>query len=395
MITRRHFLQGTAAGIGALALPTGLVTGANAATSRNVLVVFFLRGGADGINLVIPSGDADYDTIRPTLAVPAAQRLPLDGFFDMNPSLSELQTRFQNQELAVLHAVGSPDTNRSHFDCQDFMERASPGDKSVDDGWLNRALAQIGGNDPLAGISMGSSASGALAGPAQNLSLQSIDDFALGGDFEAERRVALNALHNDPSTLLGERTAQTFSTIDAIASVANDSTVVYPDNSFGRRLRDIAALIRADIGVQVANISIGGWDNHDNQAAEMPGPMRGLSTGLDAFYTDLAGDASRVLTLVITEFGRTAEENGTNGTDHGRASVMLAMGGSAVGGQVHLAGGSWPGLAQTSWDRDLEVTTDFRNVFAEVLDKHLGVTNLAPIFPNFTAQTVNYPGILA
>jgi uncharacterized protein (DUF1501 family) len=397
-LTRRNFLRTTAAGFAAVALP--LVPGrtARGATSRNVLVAVYLRGGADGLNLVIPYADAEYYSLRPTIAVPSGQYVPVTGLFGMHAGISDLQSLYASGDLAVVHCVGSTDETRSHFDAQDYMERAAPGDKSVVDGWLNRYLADAGGGSVLAGVTLGWSREASLEGSAPNLSMPSIRSFDLGGSHVEERKAAIHSLHGaDPGSLLSERTEETLAVVDAIAGISTDTAVLYPDNHFARQLRDVAALIRADLGVHVAAVSLGGWDNHDDQVAEMQGPMETLSQALSAFYQDLGGDAGRVLTLVMTEFGRTVEENGTFGADHGRGSLMFALGGGVAGGRVILKDDTWPGLTPNDgWPRrDLDVTTDFRDVFAEVLDRHLGLVDLSPIFPGFTPQASNYPGLYA
>ncbi len=392
MLTRRRFLQVGAAGTAALLLPP---PGARAATSRNVLVVVFLRGGADGIHMVVPTGDPEYAVLRPTLALPQDQLLPLTSFFGLNPELADLQPLYDAGELAVIHCVGSPDDNRSHFDAQDFMERAAPGNKTVYTGWLNRYLEIAGQGAVLAGVTLGNAKAKSLEGPAPNLALGSVDDFALTNVLRDERKAAIQAMHAGRGDLLASRTDETLAVVETLAGVSTQTPVTYPDHGFARDLRDIAALIRADVGVHVAAVSLGGWDSHDDQINHMQRPMQRLAPALAAFHQDLGADASRVLTLVMTEFGRTVEENGTQGADHGRASMMLALGGGVGGGRVILESDTWPGLTQNQGypRRDLEVTTDFRDVFAEVLTRHLGVADPSPMFPGFSVDPANRPGL--
>jgi uncharacterized protein (DUF1501 family) len=395
-LTRRNFLRTTAAGLATVALPLVPSRTARGATSRNVLVAVYLRGGADGLNLVIPYADAEYYSLRPTTAVPAGQYVPVTGLFGMHSSISELQALYASGDLAVVHCAGSTDQTRSHFDAQDYMERAAPGNKSVVDGWLNRYLAAVGQGSALAGVTLGWSREASLDGLAPNLSMPSLSSFDLGGSHVEERKAAIHSLHGaNPGSLLTERTEETLAVVDAIAGVSTDTAVPYPQTSFARQLRDVAALIRADLGVQVAALSLGGWDNHDDQVVNMQRPMERLSQALSAFYQDLGGDAGKVLTLVMTEFGRTVEENGTFGADHGRGSLMFALGGGVTGGRVILKDDTWPGLTpnESGPRRDLDVTTDFRDVFAEVLDRHLGLGDQSAIFPNFAAQASNYPGL--
>ncbi len=397
MISRRDFLRAGTAGLALLAIPgSGRV--ARAATSRNVLVVVYLRGGADGLSLVAPYGDPEYASLRPTLSLPQNQLNVLDGFFGMHGNLGELAALYGSNELSVVHCSGLTYETRSHFDAQDFMERAAPGDKSVTDGWLNRYLALRGQDSALAGVSIGWSDEAALAGPAASLSLTSLSRFSVSGPFPEERKATMQAMHSQhPNSLLSTKFSDMLATEELLTSVSTDTSVEYPDNSFGRQLRDLAALIRADVGLHVGALSLGGWDHHDDQTGQFENSAARLSTGLGAFYQDLGGDANRVLTLVMTEFGRTVEENGTFGTDHGRGSAMMALGGGVAGGNVLLKNGTWPGLTPNQgWPRrDLDVTTDFRDVFAEVLARHLGLggAQLSSIFPDFTPAAQNYPGL--
>ncbi|NNL66875.1 MAG: DUF1501 domain-containing protein [Myxococcales bacterium] len=399
MLTRRTFLRASAAGfaLAACPLPGRL---ARAATSRDVLVALYLRGGADGLSLIVPHGDPEYATLRPTLALPESELIPMTGFFGMNGNFGELASLYASGQMAAIHCVGSTDDTRSHFDAQDYMERAAPGDKSVSDGWLNRYLALAGEGNVLAGISLGWSDEESLAGPAANLSLSSLSEFRFQGSFPEERKAAIRALHAaHPQSLLSMRTEEALAVEETLSSVSTDTNVTYPQGGLGYRLRDLAALIRADVGVHVAGLSMGGWDHHDAEIEQLGPATSNLSACLGAFYQDLGVDANRVLTLVMTEFGRTVQENGTFGSDHGRGSIMLALGGGVSGGNLLLKDGVWPGLAQNPSGprRDLEVTTDFRDVFAEVLNRHLGVSmaDLGGIFPSFAPDANNFPGLFS
>lgn len=397
MLTRRNFLRGTAAGFALAACPLPGLR-ARAATSRDVLVVLYLRGGADGLSLVAPHGDPEYTTLRPTLALPESELIPMTGFFGMNGNCSELASLYGSGQLSVIHCVGSTDTTRSHFDAQDYMERAAPGDKSVRDGWLNRYLALAGQGSVLAGVSLGWSDEESLAGPAPNLSLTSLSGFGFQGSFPEERKATIRALHAaHPQSLLSVRTEEALAVEETLRAVSTDTAVTYPESGLGRQLRDLAAMIRADVGIHVAGLSTGGWDHHDAATDKIGSVASNLSACLGAFHQDLGSDANRVLTLVMTEFGRTVEENGTFGSDHGRGSIMLALGGGLAGGNVLLKDDVWPGLTQNSSGprRDLEVTTDFRDVFAEVLNRHLGVGmgDLGGIFPGFAPDIDNFPGL--
>jgi uncharacterized protein (DUF1501 family) len=289
-----------------------------------VLVSIFQRGAADGLNTVVPAGDPFYYSSRPTIAVPAGTELPLDGFFGLNPAFDDLQGLYQSGDLCFLHAAGSPDPSRSHFDTQDFMDRAAPGNKSVLDGWLNRYLAVAGGGQLMAGISLSNATSKSLAGPTATLAFESIAGFALSGSWTIERRAALDVRYG----LRGG----------------------YHDQHHLPRRRprcgsqDAAALIKGDIGVRVIALSIGGWDHHTNLPAQLAGLGTELSGCLKAFHDDLGTALNRTLTLVGTEFGRRIDENGGNGADHGHGGVMVAMGGGLAGGHVIVRDGAWPGL---------------------------------------------------
>lgn len=398
MLTRRNFLRAGASGLALLALP-GTSRLASAATSRNVLVVIYLRGGADGLTLVPPYGDAEYTQLRPTISVPQNEMTPLTGFFGMHDSMPALQNLYAGGRLSVVHAVGSTDDTRSHFDAQDFMERAAPGNKTIADGWLNRYLALRGQGQVLAGISMAGNQEVSLVGSSPNLSVSSLSSFRLSGSFTEDRKTAIRALHGvSPDSILSGSVNDVLDVEALLDSIDNDTPVEYPDNSFGRRLRDLAAMIRSDIGIHVAGLSIGGWDTHDDQVGRISGPAGLLSAGVGAFYEDLGGDGDRVLTLIMTEFGRTVVENGTFGSDHGRGSVMMAVGAGIAGGNVLLKDGTWPGLTPSpprEPRRDLDVTTDFRDVFAEVLNRHLGVSTgeLPAVFPDFVPVSENFPGL--
>ncbi len=394
MLTRRRFLQTGAAGLATLAMPLGIGQRAGAAGTDKVLVVLFLRGGADGLHLVPPTLDPAYYDLRPTLQVPAGSELTLDSSFGMHPALSELHGLFHQRKLDVIHAIGSPDDTRSHFDAQDFMELAAPGDRSANQGWLNKTLERIGGGDALAGVTLDIAKDLSLQGPAQSLQLRSVSTYALQGTPVAKRRAGLSSLYDTPGDLLSDHTQEAFDVLDRVNSVDLVTQAPYPGTPLASQLAEIAALIKADIGVRIATTSAHDWDTHDRQAETAYTPMRDLSLSLSAFHQDLGGDASRVLTLVMTEFGRTAIENGAFGTDHGRGSVMFALGGGITGGRV-LQGASWPGLDESDPFRDLPVTTDFRDAFAEVLKRHMGLNSPGQVMPNFTASQNRYPGLYA
>lgn len=426
--TRRRFLRNAGATATAFMLPSsllGLSTRARAQGPDPVLVAVFLRGGVDGLNLVVPHGDDRYYGLRPTIQVPPGEELDLDGFYGLHPALASLTPLFSAGELALVHAVGSPSNTRSHFAAQDFMETAAPDDPGVSSGWLNRLLAAVGAASSWQGITLGSSSALSMQGAAPSLALSSIASFSLPGDEEGRR--ILEALysagglapvdmsgHAMPMTidamraagLLGEVPAdaqalegaqqEAFAALDLIGSVELDDTVAYPQSRLGGALREAAALVKADIGVRVVAVDTGGWDNHSSEVVELSGVAGDLASSLAAFRQDLGADFARTCTLCMTEFGRTAKENGSGGTDHGHGGVMLALGGGVAGGRV-LTRDGWPGLGPGDLHegRDLAATTDFRDAFADVVQHHMGVgqSALSEILPGFQPSANGSPGL--
>ena len=401
-ITRRAFLRTTgAAALSAFVLPRVGVRRVLAAQDTPVLVALYLRGGADGLNLVVPAGDPLYYASRPTIAVPAGSELALDGFFGLNPTLAALLPLYQAGTLAFVHAAGSPDPSRSHFDCQDFMERAAPGNRSIVDGWLARWLASAGAGRAIAGITLRHTRVKAMQGTAPSLAFPTLDGFALSGNAVDARRGALAARYDDVQVgtagqLLGDAGALAFDAIDVLAGIDRTTSVVYPASDLGTALRDAAALIKADIGVRAIAVDLGGWDHHTDTTHRTEDVAPDLALSLAAFSADLGARMATTLTLAMTEFGRRVAENGNDGTDHGHGSVMFALGGGITGGRVLVRGG-WPGLAPPALFRgqDLAVTTDFRNVFAEALHRHLLVntSELAAILPGFAIEPGAFPGL--
>lgn len=395
-ITRRAFLKGASATAGALAFASAWPRAARAAADDPVLVVVYLRGGADGLNLVVPAGDDAYFALRPRIHVPAAELIDLDGFFALHPALGSLLPLYDAGELCWLHAVGSPHETRSHFDAQDFMERAAPGDPFVRDGWLNRYLHVLGGAESWRGITIGSAETLSLAGPSPTLAFASIEEFVLDG--AGGRAEAIAALYDRSSSEpLREAAGAAFDAIGVVAGIDRQSDAIYAPGAFGRALADAAALVRADVGVRVIAVDLGGWDHHADEDGALA-PIAGqLASGLATLRDDLGPHWARTCVLVMTEFGRTAAENGSRGTDHGHGSFMACAGGAVAGGRVLLAGEAWPGLApeRLHEGRDLAVTTDFRDVFAEVLYRHMGAPlgSLGPVLPGHAIESARLPGI--
>jgi uncharacterized protein (DUF1501 family) len=375
-----------------------------AAGKGKVLICLFQRGAADALNVVVPFGDRSYYDLRPNIAIArpggAQGAIDLDGFFGLHPSLAPMKPLWDRGLLAPIHAVGSPSTTRSHFDAQDYMETATPDRKDTHDGWLNRYLAVRGtceGNcaahhDAFRAVAMTAQTPRVLQGPAASVAMSSIDDFtirAAGGD--AERR--LEALYQTGSADLIHGAGTEMFEAMKVLRAANPKQYApaggadYPRTQFGQRLMQIAQLIKADVGLEIAFADIGGWDTHVNQGAangQLANRLDEFSRSIAALVTDLGDRMDDVVILTMSEFGRTARQNGTGGTDHGHAGTMFVIGGNVHGGKVH---GRWPGLApeQLNEGRDLALTTDFRAVFAEVTRKHLGATALDRIFPGYDA----------
>ena len=415
MITRRIFLKNSGlALVGMGAVPSFVFRTVLAAPGderrKKVLITVFQRGGMDGLNTVVPFGEKGYYSSRPTIAIPAPSSkresaLDLNGFFGLHPALKPLHGLYQRQELAIIHAAGSPHSTRSHFDAQDFMESAAPGAKNTSDGWLNRYLQH--NPDPEAtsfrSVAMGTTLPRSLKGEAPTIALGNIDSFDLrAGSLQQQARSAYQTLYDQETNSLLSGTAQEmFQAIDFLkeanpAQYRPAEGVEYPRGRFGQSLRQVAQLIKADIGLEVAFLDINGWDHHVNEGGitgQLNNRLREFSQGLAALYRDLGNRMEDVLILTMSEFGRTVRENGNAGTDHGHANVMFALGGPVKGGKIY---GQWPGLAteQLYEGRDLALTTDFRDVFSEVLVRHLGCSNTDPIFPDFQVDANRFKGML-
>jgi uncharacterized protein (DUF1501 family) len=372
-ITRRQFLTRTGLTVGSFLLPGGVLDARAAVDPSKVLVTVFLKGGADGLNLVIPAGDPNYYDARPHVSIPEGDEIPLDGFFAAHPAFAPLLPVYAGGDLAVVHAVGSTDPTRSHFDARDYMNHAAPGDKSIRDGWLNRYLAKTGLEGCFTAVNIGLDESEALAGPATTLSLLEAGQLYLFGGQEL-RRDYLDILYTGASQHGMEfYMDQALACLDPAALVGPKSSG-YPATELGADLGNLAALIKADVGVHLAGINHPGWDTHNSELRELDSQVDDLARSLAAFYNDLGSHASRTLVLVVTEFGRRLRENST-GTDHGHGSVMFLMGGGVNGGRIHLTNDLWPGLADQDLyeGRDLQVTSDFRSVYFEVLNRFMGL----------------------
>ena len=412
-MNRRFFLKsgGVAlASIGAATTSPSFLARALAQTSekgrRKILIAVFQRGAMDGLNAVVPYAEQDYYNLRSSIAVPrpgagGAQpnqtpAIDLDGFFALHPALASFKPIYDSGQLAIIHASGSPDNTRSHFDAQDYMESATPGVKSTTDGWLNRYLQSNGAaeSSPFRGVAMGPTLPRVMQGKASAIAMNNINDFTIragGGETGQAVQGGFEAMYsqtvNDALRGAGKETFDAMKLLKRVnpAQYKPSPDAVYPRGAFGDRLRQVAQLIKSDIGLEIAFTDIGGWDTHANQGSsqgQLATRLTEFAQGLSALHTDLKERADDVVILTMTEFGRTARENGNRGTDHGHASVMFALGGSVKGGKVY---GKWPGLKshQLYEGRDLAITTDFRDVFAESVTKHLGAKDVSKIFPGY------------
>ncbi len=407
-LSRRSFLA--ASGVTALAavapawLPRVAVASSYRASMRDAIVSIYLRGANDGLNMLVPHADSHYYTARPTLAVPhptsgAENRATdLDGFFGLPPAMTALIPAYLSGQLLFVHATGSHDPSRSHFDAQRFMEVGTPSDPTLATGWLGRHLANVPPAMPdalLRAVGISTGLMRTLVGGPKTLPIPNLASFDLGGPSSSRtaRRAAINAMYDPQPDPLRAAAITTLQTIDLLQTI-NFATyqpsggAVYPAGNFGTALRSTAALLKAQIGVEAVAIDLGGWDTHANQGTltgTMAGLMSQLAQGLAAFHTDLNSGDSRPSHAVVcmSEFGRRVAENGSAGTDHGHGNCAILMGTAIQGGRV-LA--QWPGLApdQRYQGLDLGVTIDYRDLLAEILQHRLGAPDLGVIFPDFT-----------
>jgi uncharacterized protein (DUF1501 family) len=371
---------------------------------RKTLIAIFQRGAVDGLNMIVPFGESSYYDARPSIAIPkpdsanAESAINLDGFFGLHPSMRSLKPLWDSKRLAIIHASGSPDNTRSHFDAQDYMESATPGVKSTADGWLNRYLQSK--KDPqrssFRAVSMTQTMPRVLQGRAPAVAMSNLSNFAIrAGKSSASLQGELEAIYarqaNDALAGMGRETFEAVNYLKKVnpAQYQPENGAEYPRNPFGNSLRQIAQLIKAGVGLEVAFTDIGGWDTHVNQGngrGQLANLLQQFSSAIAALYQDLGQRMDDVVVLTMSEFGRTVRENGNRGTDHGHANAMLVMGNSVHGGKVY---GQWPGLKsdQLYEGRDLALTTDFREVFSEIASRHLGATDLKSVFPGYHQRT--------
>ena len=441
--SRRIFLKSSAlAGVVFGAAPRSLmrsVFAAEGSARRKTFVVVFQRGACDGLNTVVPYGDSQYRKARPSIFIPApkqgdpAAALDLDGHFGLHPALADLEPLYRSGSLGIVHAVGSPDTSRSHFDCQDFMESGTPGIKSTSDGWMNRCSGSLPRTDSkFRSVALTQTLPRVLRGASPAVALARIDDFQVREDIAMSEGMgrarrgrrgdmadgtngsmrgqsgtdssaaAFEKLYEDAARdMLGNAGRETFEAIEALKvadprKYAPRAGVSYPRGRLGESLKQMAQLIKADLGVELAFVDIGGWDHHTAEGAstgQLANLLRQFGGALGAFHRDLDERMNDVVVLTMTEFGRTVRENGNRGTDHGHGSVSFVMGGPVKGGRVH---GRFPKLSEENLyeGRDLPVTTDFRDLVGEVLVRHMGLSALKAVFPNYEIKPSAFVGAL-
>jgi len=414
--SRRYFMkQGGVALVGLSTMPAFLqrAVASTPGVGKKQLIVLFQRGAADRLNIVVPFAEPNYYRMRPSIAIPQPKRsagdaaIDLDGFFGLHASLAPLEPLFHKNQLAIVHAAGSPDPTRSHFDAQDYMESGTPGIKSTEDGWLDRAVGTISEEkpSPFRAVAMGPNLPRMLQGKTAAIAVPDLRQFkvqpqspamtnVVEGGFEAMYAQTVDhALHGTGT--------ETFEAIDLLRKIDTskfppENGADYPKSPIGQRLQQISVMSKADIGVEVMFLDCGGWDNHVNEGGtqgQLANLLRDLGQSLAAFHQDMGDRMDDIVVLTMSEFGRTAKENGNRGTDHGHANCMFVMGGDVKGGRVY---GKWPGLNdhQLNEGRDLALTTDFRSVIGEILVRHLGVKDLGPVFPGFDNDPRRFTGLI-
>jgi uncharacterized protein (DUF1501 family) len=405
-LSRRQFLSSAAGVSASVFFPAWLpkiVLAESYAGNRDVIVSVFLRGGADGLSLCVPFGDANYYASRSTIAIPppdssaVTKGIALDDFFAFPQAMAGLLPAFQLSDLLVVHACGQTNNSRSHFDAQRYMEVGKPVDPALVTGWLGRHLAATDMDSPagvpLRALGLANGLQKTLVGAPRTLPIPDPTNFNIGGNSstQAARLAFIQSDYADAqalsaSALAATNTIQLLKTVN-FAGYTTANGAAYPTSSFGKALRSVAVLIKSDIGIEAAQVDIGGWDTHaaqDPLAGSMFKTMQDFSNSLGAFYADVIASGFNVTVVAFSEFGRNVRENGSNGTDHGRASAMFAMGKGIAGGRVLTR--SWPGLAKQNLDsgQDLKVTTDYRDVLSEIVQNRLGNNNLGFVFPTWT-----------
>jgi uncharacterized protein (DUF1501 family) len=409
-INRRFFLKSSGVALASIGMMGGapsflqrvaLAQAPRAAGGRRkTLIAIFQRGAVDGLNMVVPYGESEYYTLRPSIAVAKPQTgnaeaaIDLDGHFGLHPSLAGFKPLWDAKRLAIVEAVGSPDNTRSHFDAQDYMEAGTPGVKSTPDGWLNRYLqsAPDAKASPFRAVSMTQNMPRVLQGKAGALAISNLADFTIrAGQYSQSVQGGFESIYDQSvNDVLGGTGRETFEAVNFLKKVnpsqyRPENGAQYPRGQFGTALLQIAQLIKAGVGLEVAFTDVGGWDTHVNEGngrGQLGLRLQEFGAGLTALATDLGQRMDDVVILTMSEFGRTVRENGNRGTDHGHANAMFVIGNSVRGGKIY---GDWPGLksSQLYEGRDLALTTDFRDVFGEIAAKHLGTQSLTKVFPGY------------
>jgi len=410
-VTRRGFMKGGAlALIGTSTIPSFLERSVmaevtTAAANKKKLVVLFQRGAADGLNIVVPYQEKSYYQMRSSIAIQQNQVIDLNGFFGLHPSMAAFKPLYDQGHLAIVHAAGSPSTSRSHFDAQDYMESGTPDIKATPDGWLNRALqaedmAAMRKQTAFRAVALGTQVPRSLQGKIPAIAVANVADFSVGGRGNTTSPIsnAFQAMYDESTDSLlhgtGDETFEAVKMLKAAdpAKYQPQNGANYPNTAFGNSLKQIAQLLKANLGVEAAFSDIGGWDTHQNQGnatGQLANRLTEFSTSIAAFWQDMGADTENITLVTMSEFGRTARQNGTGGTDHGHANVMFVLGGQVKGGKVY---GKWPGLSpdQLNEGRDLKVTTDFRNVLGEAALRTLGAKNLDIVFPGAQVQPEHF-----
>jgi uncharacterized protein (DUF1501 family) len=407
--TRRAFMRnGALALVGTSVIPAFLTRSIyaemqTAAANKKKLVVIFQRGACDGLNTVVPYAEKNYYSMRPSIAIKQEQVIDLDGFFGLHPALAPFKPLYDAGHLAMVHASGSPSTTRSHFDAQDYMESGTPDLKATADGWLNRALQAenfTGKPSPFRAVALGTQVPRTLEGKLPAVAISDLASFSVAGRGPQTSPIsnAFQAMYDESTDAMLHGTGQeTFEAVKMLkaANPANykpAAGVNYPNAAFGNSMKQIAQLLKANLGVEAAFADIGGWDTHQNQGAaqgQLANRLTEFSNTIAAFWRDMGDDAENITLVTMSEFGRTARQNGTGGTDHGHANVMFLLGGNIKGGKVY---GKWPGLSdhELNEGRDLAVTTDFRRVLGDAAYKTLGARKLDLIFPGANVEPSSF-----
>jgi len=402
-MNRRVFLKNGSLALVSLGFAPGFIsrTVQAARAKQKVLVAIFQRGAVDGLNMIVPHGEKAYYAARPSIAIPRPNQpdgaVDLDGFFGLHPRMAPLEPFFKRGELAIVDACGSPDETRSHFDAQDYMESGTPGNKGTRDGWLNRYLhaQEHAEATPFRAVALAQQLPRSLQGVAPALAMNQINQFGIrAGNSSDSMQMSFESQYAQASqSLLTSTGREAFDAVKMLkdsnpASYTPAAGAEYPRSGFGDAMRQIAQLIKSDLGLEVAFTELGGWDTHvqqGNSQGQLATRLDDFAKAIAAFAADMGDAMADIVLVTMSEFGRAVQENGNRGTDHGHGNAMMILGGPVKGGKVY---GKWPGLDKDQrWQsRDLAVTTDFRDVFAEVVTTHLKAKDVGTIFPGYVPK---------